>query len=55
MKSSVLRQQLFHFNHYIPYPNASTRRQVLHKILDLMLIAASGVGIAAMVALMLVL
>lgn len=32
----------------IPFPNAATRRQVLSKLLDILLIAASGVGIAAM-------
>ena len=32
----------------IPYPNAATRREVFHKLLDTALIAASGMGIAAM-------
>lgn len=32
----------------IPYPNAATRREVLHKLLDTVLVAASGMGIAAM-------
>ena len=39
----------------IPYPNAATRREVLQKILDTALVAASGMGIAAMVLLALVL
>ena len=39
----------------IPYPNAATRREVLHKFLDAALVAASGMGIAAMVLLALVL
>ena len=33
---------------YIPYPNAATRRQQLHKFLDKCLVAASAVGIVAM-------
>lgn len=36
----------------IPYPNAATRREVLHKLVDLALIAASGMGIAAMLLLL---
>lgn len=30
-----------------PYPNAATRREVFHKLLDTALVAASGMGIAA--------
>lgn len=30
---------------YIPYPNAATRRQQLHKFLDKCLVVASAVGI----------
>ena len=39
----------------IPYPNAATRREVLHKVLDTALLTASGIGIGAVIALMLVL
>ena len=38
----------------IPYPNAATRREVLHKLLDTALLTACGIGIGAMIALMLV-
>lgn len=31
----------------LPYPNAATRREVFHKLLDTALVAASGMGIAA--------
>lgn len=55
MKISALRQQIIRFNHYIPYPNAVTGRQMLHKFLDFLVIAASGMGIAAILSLMLVL
>ncbi len=39
----------------IPYPNAATGREVLHKLLDTVLVAASGVGIAAIIMLVAVL
>lgn len=32
----------------VPYPNAATRRQVFNKILDYVLVAACGMGMAAM-------
>lgn len=32
---------------YIPYPNAATRRQQLHKFLDKCLVVASAVGVVA--------
>ena len=37
----------------LPYPNAATRRQLLGRFLDLLLAAASGMGIAASVLLLL--
>ena len=39
----------------VPYPNAATRREVLHKILDTLLVAVSGMGIGAMLLLLMVL
>ena len=39
----------------IPYPNAMTRKEMLHKILDLLLVAAIGAGCAASLMLLLVL
>ena len=32
---------------HAPYPNAATYREVLHKALDMLLVAAIGVGAAA--------
>lgn len=32
----------------LPYPNAATRKQIMNKVLDLLLMAAIGAGIAAM-------
>ena len=37
------------------YPNAATRSEVLHKLLDAVLLAASGAAIGAMVLLLLAL
>ena len=37
----------------IPLPNAMTRKQMLHKVLDGLLVAASGAGIGAIILLML--
>lgn len=34
-------------NNIIPYPNATSRREVVHKVLDLLIMAASGAGLAA--------
>ncbi len=39
----------------IPCPNAATRREIAHKLLDAALVAASGMGIAAMLLLLTVL
>ena len=39
----------------IPYPNAATSRELFQKLLDAALVAASGMGIAAMLLLFLVL
>lgn len=38
----------------IPYPNAATRRQVLQKVLDTLVITASGIGLSAALLLMMV-
>ena len=38
-----------HKQYCAPYPNAATPRQVMHKILDTLLIAVSGMGLAAIV------
>ncbi len=38
-----------------PYPNAATRREVIHKILDHLLIVASCAGVSAVILLLLTL
>ncbi len=32
----------------LPYPNAATRRQIVNRILDMLLMAAIGAGLGAM-------
>ena len=39
----------------LPYPNAATRQEILHRVVDGLLLAASGVGIAAVLLLVAVL
>lgn len=39
----------------LPYANAATRREVFQKLLDALLVAASGMGLAAMLLLYVVL
>ena len=55
MKTAALRRRINRFNTYAAYPNAATGRQILQKILDLILMAVSGMGIAAILLFMLVL
>lgn len=55
MKTAAFRRRLIRFNTYSPYPNAATGRQMLDRLLNLLLVAACGMGIAAMILFMLVL
>ena len=52
MKTAVCKSNLYST---VPYPNAATRREVLHKTLDTLLVAASGMGLGAIVLLFMVL
>ncbi len=47
MKTITATQVSFANRPHAPYPNAATNREVLHKVLDLLLVAAIGVGAAA--------
>ena len=42
MKTTTIRKAS------LPYPNAATRHQVMNKVLDLLLMAAIGAAVAAM-------
>lgn len=45
MKTAVIYANRFMNQPYIPLPNAATRRQVLHKLLDGLLVGACCVGL----------
>ena len=47
MLNTYARKVNFWSEPYLPLPNAATRRQVLHKIMDTALIIASCAGIVA--------
>lgn len=49
MKTVVCKQRTID---RIPYPNAATRREFLHRLLDAALLTASGIGIGAILALL---
>lgn len=53
MKTATLKQRFKHFYTYPPYPNAATGRQILEKLLNAALMAASGLGLAAILLVML--
>lgn len=55
MKSAAYAQRPFMSRPIIPLPNVATRRQFLHKVLESALIIASGIGIAAMLVVLLTL
>ena len=47
MRTTALYQTDYANRPNLPYPNAATRRQLLNKFLDLLLMAALGIGAAA--------
>lgn len=47
MKAITMKAINFINRPHAPYPNAATYREVLHKALDMILVAAIGVGTAA--------
>ena len=54
MKTAVCRSDYRPIPRFT-YPNAATRREMFHKLLDTVLVAASGMGIAAILLLLAVL
>lgn len=53
MKTATMTQNAKH--PILPYPNAATRRQILNRVLDLLLTGAIGAAIAAMLLFLMVL
>ncbi len=51
MRTAILRFR--RFVNYSPYPNAATPKQTLHRVLDILLVTASGAGMAATLLLLL--
>ena len=45
MKTNILNFKATHY--YIPYPNAASRREILHKIVDFCLVVACSAAIGA--------
>ena len=55
MKTATARYTTVKKTPHIPYPNAATKKELLNKFLDLLLVGAMGAGAAAMLLLVLVL
>ena len=49
MKTVTMEQRRSSTRTNIPYPNAATKKEMLHKILDTLLSAVSGAALAAIV------
>lgn len=49
MKTTALYHADYANRPNLPYPNAATRRELVHKFLDLLLMGAMGIGSAAIV------
>lgn len=47
MKTATMKQRQIQKMPIIPYPNAATKRELLNKFLDLVLVGAIGAGLAA--------
>ena len=47
MKTITTTQVTFANRPHVPYPNAATNREIFQKVLDMLLVAAMGVGAAA--------
>ena len=47
MKTTTIHRTDFWAQPSFPYPNAASRRDMLHKFLDLLIVGAIGAGLAA--------
>lgn len=47
MKTAAVKRTNYSAAPALPYPNAATKQEILHKFLDLLLVAAIGSGLAA--------
>ena len=55
MKAITTCKPMYRVKTKLPYPNAASRRQIFDKVIDLLLMGASGAGAAAIVLLLLAL
>ena len=55
MKTATIRKHPTNSLPRLPYPNAASRRELFHKLLDLLLVGAMGAGAAAILLLLMVL
>ena len=53
MKATTAKRIEYADTPMLPYPNAATRRQVFQKVLDFLVMVASGVGVGAILLFML--
>jgi hypothetical protein len=49
MKAATVYRRMPAARQGLPYPNAATRRQILNKLVDLLLVGAIGIAFAAIV------
>lgn len=49
MKTTATYKPMYSVQAKVPYPNAASRREIFGKVVDLLLMAASGAGAAAVV------
>ena len=54
MKTATIRRSQAKPRPRVPYPNAATRKELLHKVLDTMISGFIGAGLAASVLLLMV-
>ena len=47
MKTATIKRAQNNRMPVIPYPNAATKQELLHKFLDMILVGAIGAGLAA--------
>lgn len=52
MKAATIYRQMPVRRQALPYPNAATRKQIIHRFVDLLLVGAIGMAFAAMVLLL---
>lgn len=55
MKTTALYRTDYTTRPNLPFPNAATRREILHKFLDFLLMGALGIGTTAILLFLLVL